>query len=661
MLRDLGDSGDAGDGSVCLTSKSSFDDDDDCGYDSDGSCLSDDCLSFFSNNTPDSEEECDVEEWATRWAAQEYYPALYAADKKTKRRQSKHRQKNCDFHKTGARDSRKRKCTQEGCRNRAKNGYTCLRHRAKISRKAASFAKTSHLLPSFRETLRGSTEQNNAETAFSSEQESEQESKQYFTPMLESHFEAYACKDIGSDAVSRTYLRKCPVKTGVKSDITEGGNELIHVKIVDTRGDALPQYYNMRRKTRLGKIFEVYSRRRGIPMDSLRFIYRHRILQPLQLKNTYRVDGKSEVWENVVDTNMFESPAELGMEANDIISVSTLMCSLRSPNPMQLQDEIESKEDSISPDAVMILIIDSNTKLGQNYIMERDDSEAPKWLFEEYARKKKTQIKFVRFKYNGRALFLSSVKRKTATELGFQNGDEIQAWHMVESSEEWSERAKPKSAVKKGKSNNNTPKNRKKAKGKNGSSQQKPAYVEVDMEKKWKREHSRAISRVFEEAMQKFKEVRQKLDSLNLERTKPKSKRMRVKMGSAPHVEPVDNPPMEGLGGKAGKTHYPIQIGEVNNLYKSAKRSKRRKQKSRKKAKQNENISLDLHGMTADEARTKLDESLSKWIDIAMHGSYPFVIRVNVICGGGSQILSEVVETWIRMNDKVANAPKKGR
>ena len=102
----------------------------------------------------------------------------------------------------------------------------------------------------------------------------------------------------------------------------------------------------------------------------------------------------------------------------------------------------------MSPDGVTISIIDCNTKLGHNYIMERDDSEAPKLLFEESTRKKKTQIKFVCSKHNGRALFLSSVKKKIATKLGFQSGDEFHAWHMVESSEEWSERAKPKLSVK---------------------------------------------------------------------------------------------------------------------------------------------------------------------------------------------------------------------
>ena len=35
-----------------------------------------------------------------------------------------------------------------------------------------------------------------------------------------------------------------------------------------------------------------------------------------------------------------------------------------------------------------------------------------------------------------------------------------------------------------------------------------------------------------------------------------------------------------------------------------------------------------------------------------------FAMPVDIICGGGHQILSEVVEQWIRTNRKVANRPK---
>ena len=99
------------------------------------------------------------------------------------------------------------------------------------------------------------------------------------------------------------------------------------------------------------------------------------------------------------------------------------------------------------------------------------------------------------------------------------------------------------------------------------------------MEKKWKQLHSRAISHVFEEANSLFKEIQLQLDALNLERTKPKSKGTKINLFSTtPDIKPIDNPPVEGLGDKAGKTHYTIHVGEVNDLYKtSKKRPKNRK------------------------------------------------------------------------------------
>ncbi|KAL7540296.1 hypothetical protein ACHAXR_010011 [Thalassiosira sp. AJA248-18] len=41
-----------------------------------------------------------------------------------------------------------------------------------------------------------------------------------------------------------------------------------------------------------------------------------------------------------------------------------------------------------------------------------------------------------------------------------------------------------------------------------------------------------------------------------------------------------------------------------------------------------------------------------------MRGEYPWVIPVDIVCGGGSQILSEAVKAWIRNNRQVANRPK---
>jgi len=67
---------------------------------------------------------------------------------------------------------------------------------------------------------------------------------------------------------------------------------------------------------------------------------------------------------------------------------------------------------------------------------------------------------------------------------------------------------------------------------------------------------------------------------------------------------------------------------------------------------------VDLHGYTEESALRLLDDSLAGWVDVAMKDSYPFVIPIDIICGGGSQTLSEVVRNWIRTNRQVANRPK---
>jgi hypothetical protein len=43
---------------------------------------------------------------------------------------------------------------------------------------------------------------------------------------------------------------------------------------------------------------------------------------------------------------------------------------------------------------------------------------------------------------------------------------------------------------------------------------------------------------------------------------------------------------------------------------------------------------------------------------MAMKSDYPFVVSVTIVCGKGSQVLSEAVGAWIKKNKKVANAPK---
>ncbi len=41
-----------------------------------------------------------------------------------------------------------------------------------------------------------------------------------------------------------------------------------------------------------------------------------------------------------------------------------------------------------------------------------------------------------------------------------------------------------------------------------------------------------------------------------------------------------------------------------------------------------------------------------------MKGEYPWVIPVDIICGGGNQSLREVVAAWIKRENQVGKRPK---
>ena len=186
-----------------------------------------------------------------------------------------------------------------------------------------------------------------------------------------------------------------------------------------------------------------------------------------------------------------------------------------------------------------------------------------------------------------------------------------------------------------------------KSKGKNRSNS---TYDTANEEEKFRSLHSKGISLVHEEAEDTFKSIRQRLNNLHLERSEPKVRSTRKKV---PMQSMANQLPSEGLEDKAVTSQFVVNVGEVSNLYKSTKPSKKKQQGNG-----SNNISIDLHGTSRDVALQTLDEQLPKWIDIAMHGEYPFVVRVSIVVGKGSQTLSEAVEGWIRENERVANVPK---
>jgi DNA-nicking Smr family endonuclease len=120
----------------------------------------------------------------------------------------------------------------------------------------------------------------------------------------------------------------------------------------------------------------------------------------------------------------------------------------------------------------------------------------------------------------------------------------------------------------------------------------------------------------------------------------------------------MDTPSGVGKGGAPGNIMFEVVVGNVDDLYKSSKPGSGRNSQMQSKNSTRRRLSIDLHGKSTDEALKSLDDSLPSWLDSAMRGSYPFVSAVDIITGGGHQILSEVVEKWIKSQRHVARRPK---
>ena len=241
---------------------------------------------------------------------------------------------------------------------------------------------------------------------------------------------------------------------------------------------------------------------------------------------------------------------------------------------------------------------------------------------------------------------MSSIGKKAPSELGIKDDDTLEIT-IIQSTPSETTNEQQKQTSPKGKKN--TKKKHKKSKKKRVVQPLAIQKTEAEL----RGEHSKVLGKIYEEAEPTFKEIRQRLNAMNLERTKPKQKRLQSKIIES-SVVAVDNPLGDDkLGSKAGKTQFIIQVGEVSNLYKTTKPSS-----SAGRGRRQDDVMIDLHDLTAEEAVYRLDKHLPDWIETAMKGTYPFVIPVKIVCGGGSQILAEVVENWIKQNDHVANAPK---
>jgi len=323
-----------------------------------------------------------------------------------------------------------------------------------------------------------------------------------------------------------------------------------------------------------------------------------------------------------------------------------------SGNPAKKRQKPSTK--TLEGTQVQLILADyKNTE--ERHLLNIGSSTTLKTLFNNYADKRGVSLRSLRFLHNGKPLFLSSAGNKTPDELNMRDQDMIivHDTNIVPQGEDngsSSTTKKNRPATKKHATKHSKLSKKIKAKKKKEQSNRVEAAKTVE---DYKTHHSKLLSKLHEEVQPQLKEIRMKLNALSLERQAPKKKRTSKKKNKAKgNIEAQMVLPNSGVGGKAGKAQFVVQVGEVENLYKTAKMV------PQKGLPCNAHTILDLHSYMRDEALAKLDENLVEWVDIAMRGSYPFVIPVRIVCGCGGQILSETVEKWIRRNAQVANCPK---
>jgi hypothetical protein len=271
-----------------------------------------------------------------------------------------------------------------------------------------------------------------------------------------------------------------------------------------------------------------------------------------------------------------------------------------------------------------------------------------KYRVEDYARNRVFSLKLLRFSFKGKHLFVSSLGRQTSVDLGVQDMDEIVVTSLTNNNSNKENVVNNPVQQHKGKT-----KKKKNNQTKNVKKQQIQLAEPVMTTEDCKAQHSLAFTKVLEELQPRLKEIRTGLNSLDLQ---CQPKKMKNTAGKKNTIQEAVNHTLPGpeIGGKAGKSLFVVQVGEVQNLYKTTKPSMASYQQRHSSS----IPTLDLHGCTKEESIVKLNESLEVWFEFAMTGSYPFVITAVIVCGCGSQVLSETVQDWIKSTSRVRNAPK---
>ena len=303
-------------------------------------------------------------------------------------------------------------------------------------------------------------------------------------------------------------------------------------------------------------------------------------------------------------------------------------------------------------DATKIKVILSNKDDSVDIEKAIGVSAPLKTLFSDYADECGESLRSFRFSFNGRLLFLSAVGNKTAKDLGIEDGGVIQVNSTALKENEPPEPEASPAKVKKGRKRKEKkrPSVLKATQMKKGRQSSVIFNPETDRQR-----HSVTLTKVLDEMeLRQLKRIRQHINKSMLLCQTPKTrspsscKSLNALVSSAEF-----NPSMTGLGGKAGRTQFSVNVGRVENLYKSSKKNRLNHASS---SRASHIAKIDLHGCTKEEAMERLNEWEGNTMDTAMKGEYPFVVPAVIVCGGGTQILSELVENWIKEKKNVANS-----
>ena len=308
-----------------------------------------------------------------------------------------------------------------------------------------------------------------------------------------------------------------------------------------------------------------------------------------------------------------------------------------------------SSESPSAETQMQIIMCDANKD--ERLTLSIGSSTTLKTAFKNYAIERGDSLRSLRFSHRGKALFLSSAGNQTPEQLNMMSGDIITVRGMSphQESDNGADDTSNQQSTRlpeKVKNIKNRTEHRRSKKKRDSTQNNAGKTLE-----EWQAQHSNHLSKLHEEVHNRLKEIRTRLHALDIERQLPKQKRrnkQRKKVQDC--VDTIQYLSNSWVGGKAGRSSFCIQVGEVQHLYRTNKQL-------HKSPCRTATAVLDLHGCTREEAFRKLEESLPGWVDAAMR-AYPFVMPAKIVCGGGNQILSGIVEQWIRERPQVANAMK---